>query len=208
MITLLALVYVVVDLHDGAAARAMLLRALDVWSVAGRSPVGGLPMVRAFAYLFGIEARHQPALALASAVEGIGYSVPEMPGSYVHRVLDPLVARAREVLGTTEAEAAWAKGRAMSLDQALEFALQEVDNSPAAASRGETRESSGRPFGLTAREIEVVRLVAAGHSNKTIASQLVLSERTVAHHLNSILGKLGVSSRAAATAVALREALA
>jgi DNA-binding NarL/FixJ family response regulator len=64
------------------------------------------------------------------------------------------------------------------------------------------------PRGLTDREIEVLRLVVAGYTNRAIASQLVLSERTVAHHLDSIFGKLGVSSRAAATAVALREALA
>jgi predicted ATPase/DNA-binding CsgD family transcriptional regulator/DNA-binding XRE family transcriptional regulator len=208
VITLRALVYVVVDLDDGAAARALLRRALDAWSEAGRSPGGGLPTLRAFAYLFGAEARYRPLLVLASALEGIGQTVPEVPGTYGHRLLDPSVARAREVLGSTEAEAALASGRAMSLDEALEFALHELDNSPAAATRVETTASSVRPFGLTAREIEVLRLVAAGHSNKSIASQLVLSERTVAHHLDSIFGKLTVSSRAAATAVALREGLA
>src|SRR5262249_14678357 len=139
------------------------------------------------------EAHYQPVLVLASALEGIGHSVPEVPGSYVHRLLDPFLARARERLGVTKAEAAWARGRAMSLAQALEFALQQVDSSPPAATRVETTASSARPFGLTVREIEVLRLVAAGQSNRTIASQLVLSERTVAHHLDSIFGKLSVS---------------
>jgi DNA-binding NarL/FixJ family response regulator len=54
----------------------------------------------------------------------------------------------------------------------------------------------------------VLRLVAAGHTNREIAGQLVLSERTVAHHVDHIFNKLGVSSRAAATAAALRQGLA
>jgi DNA-binding NarL/FixJ family response regulator len=56
--------------------------------------------------------------------------------------------------------------------------------------------------GLTAREIEVLRLVAAGKSNRTIASELVISEKTVARHVSNIFTKLGLSSRAAATAYA------
>jgi DNA-binding NarL/FixJ family response regulator len=57
-----------------------------------------------------------------------------------------------------------------------------------------------RPGGLTGREIQVLRLVAAGRTNRAIAAELVISEHTVARHLNNIFAKLGVSSRAAATA--------
>jgi DNA-binding NarL/FixJ family response regulator len=56
--------------------------------------------------------------------------------------------------------------------------------------------------GLTAREVEVLRLVAAGHTNRLIARELVLSEKTVARHLSNIYTKLGIGSRAAATAYA------
>jgi len=56
--------------------------------------------------------------------------------------------------------------------------------------------------GLTARELEVLTLVAAGRTNKAIAAELVLSERTVERHVSNIFGKLNVSSRAAATAFA------
>jgi DNA-binding CsgD family transcriptional regulator len=56
--------------------------------------------------------------------------------------------------------------------------------------------------GLTAREVEVVRLVAAGKTNRAIAADLVLSEKTVARHLSNIFAKLGLSTRAAATAYA------
>ena len=56
--------------------------------------------------------------------------------------------------------------------------------------------------GLSARELEVLRLVAAGRTNRQIAAELVVSEHTVARHLQNIFGKLGVSSRTAATAFA------
>lgn len=62
--------------------------------------------------------------------------------------------------------------------------------------------------GLTAREVEVLRLLAAGATNRGIADQLVLSEKTVARHLANIFTKLDVSNRAAATAWAHQNGLA
>ena len=64
-----------------------------------------------------------------------------------------------------------------------------------------------RPDGLTAREIEVLGLIAAGKTNKVIARQLFLSEKTVDRHVSNIFLKLGVSSRAAATAYAFTHKL-
>ncbi len=55
--------------------------------------------------------------------------------------------------------------------------------------------SRARPFGLTARELEVLALIATGASNKFIASQLRLSEETVKHHVTNIFEKTGQSSR-------------
>jgi DNA-binding NarL/FixJ family response regulator len=63
---------------------------------------------------------------------------------------------------------------------------------------------SADDHGLTARELQVLSLVAAGQTNKTIASELVLSERTVDRHVSNIFTKLGVSSRTAATAYAYK----
>ena len=63
------------------------------------------------------------------------------------------------------------------------------------------------PAGLTAREVEVLRLVAAGRSNRQIADELVISEHTVARHLQNMFTKLDVSSRAAATAFAFEHDL-
>ncbi|MEV4312677.1 AAA family ATPase [Actinocrispum sp. NPDC049592] len=58
---------------------------------------------------------------------------------------------------------------------------------------------------LTARELEIASLVAAGHSNRSIAATLVISERTVTTHLSRIYAKLGISSRAALAAQHLRD---
>ncbi len=63
------------------------------------------------------------------------------------------------------------------------------------------------PRGLTAREAEVLRLVAAGKTNRDIAVELVISEHTVARHLQNMFAKLGVASRSAATAFAYEHGL-
>jgi DNA-binding CsgD family transcriptional regulator len=63
------------------------------------------------------------------------------------------------------------------------------------------------PGGLTAREVEVLRLVAGGKTNREIAKTLVLSDHTVRRHLQNIFNKIGVSSRAGATAFAFQRDL-
>lgn len=65
---------------------------------------------------------------------------------------------------------------------------------------GRPVEPGRSPGGLTGRELEVLRLVAAGGTNRAIAAELFLSEKTVARHVSNIFAKIGVSSRAAATA--------
>ena len=66
---------------------------------------------------------------------------------------------------------------------------------------------SAGEHGLTARELQVLRLVAAGKSNREVASELVISEHTVARHVQNILAKLGLGSRTAATAFAFEHDL-
>ncbi len=65
-----------------------------------------------------------------------------------------------------------------------------------------TRHRTPVPGGLTTRELEVLALVAQGKTNRQIADQLFISEKTVASHLSHMFTKLGLSSRAAATAYA------
>ena len=64
------------------------------------------------------------------------------------------------------------------------------------------------PLGLTRREREVLELIRAGHSNAEIAAKLVLSTRTVDHHVSAVLAKLGAPTRGAAAAHAARLGLA
>ncbi|MEB3366657.1 response regulator transcription factor [Saccharopolyspora mangrovi] len=66
---------------------------------------------------------------------------------------------------------------------------------------------SGAHLGLTQRESEVLELLVAGHSNKAVASKLVVSEDTVKTHIRGLYRKLGVADRSGAIAVALREGL-
>jgi DNA-binding NarL/FixJ family response regulator len=108
----------------------------------------------------------------------------------------------------------------MPLDQLLASALGPAapatpPESPAGCDDGEPHVGTppsgtrGRwPGGLTAREAEVLRLVAAGKTNREIAAALFLSEKTVERHLGNIFTKIAVSSRAAATAFALRQGIA
>jgi DNA-binding CsgD family transcriptional regulator len=74
--------------------------------------------------------------------------------------------------------------------------------------RGQRPATKANPANLTPREVEVLALVAQGLRNADVAKRLVLSERTVEHHVSSILGKLGVRSRAEAGVEAARLGLA
>jgi DNA-binding NarL/FixJ family response regulator len=72
----------------------------------------------------------------------------------------------------------------------------------------EVAQSSEQPHGLSGREVEVLRLLATGMTNRAIADELYLSVKTVDRHVSNLFSKLGVNSRAAATAYAFRNNLA
>jgi DNA-binding CsgD family transcriptional regulator len=81
-------------------------------------------------------------------------------------------------------------------------ALLDADPAPARAAR------PAAPFGLTAREVEVLALLAAGLTDPQIAARLFVSRHTVNGHLKAIYAKLGVASRVAATRLAIEHRLA
>jgi DNA-binding NarL/FixJ family response regulator len=118
-------------------------------------------------------------------------------------------AHARALIGLACRALGDEDGAEMELD-AARWAFQQLGAVPDVArmdalSRKAAAEAT---CGLTAREVEVVRLVAAGKTNRSIAADLVLSEKTVARHLSNIFGKLGVNSRTAAAAYAFEHQLA
>lgn len=116
-------------------------------------------------------------------------------------------------------ESAWAQGQAMTLIEAVAYALE--GTTPAGqSSEGTAPLMSTRPLtmpdaalesdnlaGLSTRELEVLRLVAAGLTDNQVAEQLIISPRTVHRHLSSIYSKLGVSSRTAAVRLAAEQRL-
>ncbi len=137
--------------------------------------------------------------------EAIGAPLyPVSRASYEHAL-----AKARAQLGEPTWRQAWTEGRKMTPVQAL-AALEQAMTPTAVpvgaevAARLPTRPS---PFGLTARELDVLRWLAQGLSDAQIAEQLVIARRTVNWYLTSIYSKLGVSSRAAATRAALEQHL-
>jgi DNA-binding CsgD family transcriptional regulator len=117
-------------------------------------------------------------------------------------------ARARVLLAQACRALGDGDGAALELEAARD-AFEELGAAPDIA-RTDSLAGGGRSaaaHGLTPRELEVLRLVAAGATNKAIAAELVLSERTVDRHVSNIFGKLRVSSRAAATAYAYENRL-
>jgi DNA-binding CsgD family transcriptional regulator len=87
---------------------------------------------------------------------------------------------------------------ALPLAGRIKTALRERGVTTVSRRRGAGRATTTNPAGLTDREVEVLRLVAEGLRNADIAERLVLSPRTVDHHVSNVLGKLSVQSRAAA----------
>lgn len=112
------------------------------------------------------------------------------------------VARVRVLL----AGAARALGDPETASSQMETARQAFERLGAtpdlARLGGDARGGVEAPGGLTPRELQVLSLVATGMTNRAIAANLTISEKTVARHVSNIFGKLGISSRAAATAYA------
>jgi DNA-binding CsgD family transcriptional regulator len=112
-------------------------------------------------------------------------------------------ARARVLIGLACRQLGDEESAQMELD-AARWTFGQLGAAPdLAQAHALSRKAAIKPAGgLTARELEVLRLVATGKTNRSIAADLFLSEKTVARHVSNIFTKLGLSSRAAATAYA------
>jgi len=137
----------------------------------------------------------------ATLREAIGIEVE----ARVWHTLEHWIEIARSTLGVAEFAAAWAEGRALTPDAAV----TEV-TALAADARDQAATVASEPapaFGLTSREREVLRLLAAGRTNHEIADALFISRRTATTHVTNILAKLGVETRTAAVSVAYEHGL-
>jgi predicted ATPase/DNA-binding CsgD family transcriptional regulator len=119
------------------------------------------------------------------------HHVPELAG---------LGERLAQRLGTDRAAELRSSGAALDLKDAAVWTLDELT-----AARHDLRRhaDAGRPAGLSRREMEVLRLVAAGRSTSGIATELFISSKTADHHIQHIYAKIGASNRATATRWAL-----
>jgi predicted ATPase/DNA-binding NarL/FixJ family response regulator len=144
------------------------------------------------------EGQPERAVRLMAAGEALrettGVAAQDVSRAYYGRAL----AEARSCLGEESFASTWQAGRALSIETAVAEALAPAEPLPSPPTR---------PHGLTAREHEVLRLVAAGQSNAEIADALVLSVHTVERHVANIFAKLGAHNRAEAAAVATRQGL-
>jgi non-specific serine/threonine protein kinase len=144
------------------------------------------------------------AIRLFSAAESlripIGYTFDRPERERQRHALEA----ARLALGEERSAHAWASGRALDFDAALAeatgflVACAAVSTSPAAGTHD-------APAGLTPREMDVLRLLVEGQSDRKIGDQLFISHRTVMRHVENILGKLEVESRTAAAMLAVRQ---
>ena len=188
---------------DHATARALYEESLTFAGKVGKmiaSCLEGLADV--------VAAQGEPAWAarLWGAAEAlrevIGVPIPPVERAAYERS----VSAARAQCGEKAFAAAWSEGRTMMPDQALAAQGSVPMSTPTTTGQSSilpAKTTPPYPAGLTAREVEVLRLVAQGLTDAQVAEHLVVSPRTVNFHLTSIYGKLQVSSRSAATRYAM-----
>lgn len=179
----------------------------------------GLFTAYCLAGLAGIAGAHrQPerAARLFSAAEALRESAG-LPLPRVQRTdYDRDVAAARAQLDEAAFAVAWATGRALTLEEAIAEAERIALEPPPAQTTAEALGQAPQPTSadadrlgtLTARERQVLALIAQGYTNHAIADALVIAERTAEIHVSNILGKLGVTSRTQAAAYAAAHGLA
>ncbi len=119
---------------------------------------------------------------------------------------DALVETVRSALDAASFDSAWRDGQRLSSEEARSVA---IDAAHILARSGERKPgATARDYGLTRRELEVLRFVVRGSTNREIAAALFISAPTVKRHLTNLYGKLGVESRAEAAAYASSHELA
>ena len=184
-----------------AAARAGFAESLALNRADGelRAVAACLGALGGLAQAEGDPARATRLLGAASALLESTGAAAFMPTDQPEYERD--LAGVRATLDEGTFAALWAEGRALSLDAAVAEAL--------APGAGATAVGDGAPapFGLSPRELEVLRLVAQGKSNKEIGAALVISLNTVERHVKHVFEKTGAANRTEAAAYAHRYGL-
>jgi predicted ATPase/DNA-binding NarL/FixJ family response regulator len=179
-------------LGDHASASALACAGLGN-ARATDDRIGAAQCLDALAWIAASQQRAARALTLLGAADAVRAAIVVLPPPALGVHHDAALRAAREALPESAATAAFAKGNAMSPAEAIRFALGEA--SPPAPGSAATHAVTAREH-LTRRERDVAVLVARGMSNSQIAATLVISARTVETHVQHIMDKLGVSTRA------------
>ncbi len=191
---------------DAAKARAQLEETLALLREVGQQWFIALALEGLAAAVF----QEQPVWAarLWGAAEHLRETIGGSISALIQTVYEPFLAAARARLGEDAFAAAWAEGRALTLEAVLGPAGQApLAQATPARLPAQSKARPVFPAGLTAREVEVLQLVARGLTDQQVAELLIISPRTVSTHLTSIYNKLGVNSRAAATRFAVEHRL-
>lgn len=125
---------------------------------------------------------------------------------WLHLDCEYEVARVRSLLAVALDAVGDREGATMAREAALET-FEKLGANPDARRVRDALGREERPSGLSPREVEVLRLIAAGRSNKQVAGDLHISENTVARHVQNIFAKTGIGSRAEAASFAIKSGL-
>jgi non-specific serine/threonine protein kinase len=189
---------------DDARAAALYRESLGLWLGHGNE-LGTVEILTGLARL-AAKGRPEDAVYLFAAAEAIQVQIGLTLAPALRAKNERALAATRAELGEEVFAAAWAAGGALPLDQAIAEARTVTVDADRHA-RADPDPLPSAAGGLTRRELEVLKLVASGLTNAQVAERLFISPRTVNAHLNSIYGKLGVSSRSAATRLAVDHGL-
>jgi non-specific serine/threonine protein kinase len=157
---------------------------------------GLVHMLAEFSALAAAEGLSTSAVLLAAATASLTQKTGLLVQHSERGRFERWLAAARQALGEEAAAAAWTQGYAMRLDQAIAHAMaprEPVAGTVSIAADPRVAQTSGQ---LTPRQREVAALIAQGLTNRQIAERLVVTERAAAAHVEHILDKLGVGSRA------------
>jgi predicted ATPase/DNA-binding CsgD family transcriptional regulator len=179
-------------LADHGAADVLVRAALDSMRKLD-DPVGVVLCLDALAWTAAAYDQASRALTLLAAADAAWAAIPATPRPDFREHHDAALAAARDAVPESAVAAAVAEGAAMSQAQAIAYALGEPARPKA---RSGTGPATAHPRELTRRERDVAVLVARGLSNGEIAGELVISPRTVETHVQHIMDKLGVGTRA------------